>query len=165
VAAVTCGSILGHSRHGAARGLVTLVPEIVAYSFRGLPRPLSFSAGVDLTDLIGPETPLILPIRDAARAARGKRVRLEEREDGSLCFWNGGHALRATAFPKEHGVQAAEVVESKRLAETMEFIKQRQRERTEAKLAKPFTTLRKARLLRAGTPRRTETGSSPEPQP
>jgi hypothetical protein len=73
--------------------------------------------------------------------------------------------LLATAFPKELGVQAAEVVESKRLAETMEFIKQRQRERTEATLAKPFTTLRKARLLRAGTPRRTETGSSPEPQP
>jgi len=29
VAVVSCGSILGHSRHGAARGLVTLVPEIV----------------------------------------------------------------------------------------------------------------------------------------
>ena len=88
---------------------------------------------------------------DAARAARGKRVRIEEPENGSLCVW--------------HGVQAAEVVESKRLAETMEFIKQRQRERTEATLAKPFTTLRKARLLRAGTPRRTAAGAAPEPQP
>jgi hypothetical protein len=107
----------------------------------------------------------VLDPTDAARAARGKRVRIEEREDGSLCFWNGEHALLATAFPKEHGVQAAEVVESKRLAETMEFIKQRQRERTEAKLAKPFTTLRKARLLRAGTPRRTATGASPEARP
>jgi len=107
----------------------------------------------------------VLDPTDAARAARGKRVRIEEREDGSLCFWNGEHALLATAFPKELGVRAAEVVESKRLAETMEFIKQRQRERTEATLAKPFTTLRKARLLRAGTQRRTETGSSPEPQP
>jgi hypothetical protein len=107
----------------------------------------------------------VLDPTDAARAARGKRVRIEEREDGSLCFWNGEHALLATAFPKELGVQAAEVVESKRLAETMELIKERQRERTEAKIAKPFTTLRKARLLRAGTQRRTATGASPEPQP
>ncbi len=36
---------------------------------------------------------------------------------------------------------------------------------TEAKLAKPSTTLRKARLLRAGTPRRTTTGSSVETGP
>jgi hypothetical protein len=62
-------------------------------------------------------------------------------------------------------VQAAEVVESKRLAPTMEFIEERQRERTEAKLGKPSTTLRKARLLRAGTQRRTATGASSEPRP
>jgi len=37
--------------------------------------------------------------------------------------------------------------------------------RTEAKLAKPSTTLRKARLLRAGTQRRTAMGSSSEPRP
>jgi hypothetical protein len=47
----------------------------------------------------------------------------------------------------------------------MEFIKERERERTEAKLAKPSTTLRKARLLRAGTPRRTATGPSSETRP
>ena len=61
--------------------------------------------------------------------------------------------------------RAAEVVESKRLAETLELIKERQRERTEAKLAKPSTTLRKARLLRAGTQRRTAMGSSSETRP
>ena len=32
-------------------------PTRAAYSFRGLPRPLSFSAGVDLTPLIRLETP------------------------------------------------------------------------------------------------------------
>ncbi len=69
------------------------------------------------------------------------------------------------AFPKEHGVQQGEVVESKRLSATMDFTVERQRERTEAKLAKPSTTLRKARLLRAGTPRRTTTGSSVETRP
>jgi hypothetical protein len=73
--------------------------------------------------------------------------------------------LLATAFPKDHGVQQGEVVESKRLSATKDFIKERQHERTEAKVAKPSTTLRKARLLRAGTPRRTATGSSSETRP
>ena len=102
----------------------------------------------------------VLDPTDAARAARGKRVSIEEREDGSLSFWHGEHALLATAFPKEHGVRQGEVVENKRLSATMDFIKEKQRQRTEAKIAKPSTTLRKARLLRAGTPRRTATGSS-----
>jgi transposase len=102
----------------------------------------------------------VLDPTDAARAARGKRVSIEEREDGSLSFWHGEHALLATAFPKEHGVRQGEVVENKRLSATMDFIKKKQRQRTEAKIAKPSTTLRKARLLRAGTPRRTATGSS-----
>jgi len=101
----------------------------------------------------------------AARAARGKRVGIEEREDGSLSLWHGEAELLATAFPKEHGVQQGEVVESKRLSATIEFIKERQREHIEAKVAKPSTTLRKARLLRAGTPRRTATGSSAETRP
>jgi transposase-like protein len=107
----------------------------------------------------------VLDPTDAARAARGRRVGIEEREDGSLSFWHGEHALLAMAFPKEHGVQQGEIVESKRLSATMDFIKERQRERTEAKVAKPSTTLRKARLLRAGTPRRTTTGSSVEAGP
>ena len=107
----------------------------------------------------------VLDPTGVARAARGKRVGIEEREDGSLRFWHAEHELQATAFPKEHGVQQGEVVENKRLSETMEFIQERQRERTEAKLEKPFTTLRKARLLRAGTPRRTPTGSSAEARP
>jgi len=37
----------------------------------------------------------------------------------------------------------------------MEFIKERQRERTDVKLATSSTTLRQARLLRAGTQQRT----------
>jgi hypothetical protein len=107
----------------------------------------------------------VLDPTDAARAARGQRVGIEEREDGSLSFWHGENPLLATAFPKEHGVQQGEVVESKRLSEVMDIIKERQRERTEAKIAKPSTTLRKARLLRAGAHRRTATGSSAEGQP
>ena len=106
----------------------------------------------------------VLDPTDAARAARGQRVGIEEREDGSLSFWHGEHTLLATAFPKEHGVQQGEVVDNKRLSEVMDFIKERQRERTEAKIAKPSTTLRKARLLRAGAHRRTATGSSAEGQ-
>ena len=104
----------------------------------------------------------VLDPTDAARAARGKRVGIEEREDGSRSFGHGEHALLATAFPKEHGVQQGEVVENKRLSEVMDLIKERQRERTEAKAAKPSTTLRKARLLRAGAHRRTSEGPSAE---
>jgi hypothetical protein len=107
----------------------------------------------------------VLDPNEAARAARGQRVGIEEREDGSLSFWHAEHALLATAFPKEHGVRQGEVVENKRLSEVMDIIRERQRERIEAKVAKPSTTLRKARLLRAGTPRRTTTGSSVETGP
>jgi hypothetical protein len=102
----------------------------------------------------------VLDPTDAARAVRGKRVGIEEREDGSLSFWHGEHALLATAFPKDHGVPQGEVVENKRLSAALEFIKAQQRERIAAKLAKPSTTRRDARLLRAGTPRRPEAGAS-----
>ena len=78
---------------------------------------------------------------------------------------DGEHALLATAFPKELGVQQGEVVENKRLSAVLDFIQKQQHERTEAKVAKPSTTLRKARLLRAGTPRRAGTGSSAETRP
>ncbi len=107
----------------------------------------------------------VLDPTEAAKAARKQRVSIEEREDGSLTFWHGDDALQATAFPKDHRVQQGEVVEHKRLSATMEFIKEKQRQRIEAKIAKPSTTLRDARLLRAGTPRRTETGTSPEAPP
>jgi transposase len=96
----------------------------------------------------------------AARAARGKRVGIEEREDGALRFWHGDNELVATAFPKDHGVPQGEVVENKRLSAALRFIKEQQRERTEAKIAKRSTTRRDARLLRAGTPRRAATDSS-----
>jgi hypothetical protein len=107
----------------------------------------------------------VLDPTDAARAARKQRVRIEEREDGSLSFWHGKRELLATAFPKDRAVQQAEVVENKRLSETMNFIKEKQRLRIEAKIANTSTTLRDARLLRAGTPRRTATRASPETQP
>ena len=102
----------------------------------------------------------VLDPTGAARAARGKRLGIEEREGGSLSFWHGEHELQATAFPKDHGVQQGEVVENKRLAAALGFIKERQCERTEAKVAKLPTTRRDTRLLRAGTPRRAATGSS-----
>jgi hypothetical protein len=104
----------------------------------------------------------VLGPTDAARALRSKAVGIEEREDGSLRFWHGEHELLATAFPKEHRVKQGEVVENKRLSATLDFIKAQQRERIEAKVAKPSTTLRKARLLRAGTPRRTPPDSPAE---
>ena len=104
----------------------------------------------------------ILDPTDAARAARGKRIGIEEREDGSLSFWHGEHALVVTAFPKDHGVPPGEVVENKRLSAALNWIQGQQRERTEAKVAKPATTRRDARLLRAGTQRRIPTGSSAE---
>ena len=104
----------------------------------------------------------VLDPTDAARAARRQRVSIEEREDGSLSFWHSEHELQATAFPKDHSVRQGGVVENKRLSATMDFIKEKQRQRTEVKIAKPSTTLRDARLLRAGTPRRTATGSSAE---
>ena len=107
----------------------------------------------------------LLDPTDAARAARGKRIGIEEREDGSLSFWHGEHPLVVTAFPKEHGVPQGEVVENKRLSAALNWIQGQQRERTEAKVAKPATTRRDARLLRAGTPRRIPAGSSAETGP
>jgi hypothetical protein len=104
----------------------------------------------------------VLDATDAARSARRQRVCIEEREDGSLTFWHGEHELRATAFPKDHSVCQGQVVENKRLSETMDLIRERQHLRAEAKIAKPSTTLREARLLRAGTPRRTGTSASPQ---
>ena len=50
-------------------------------------------------------------------------------------------------------MQQGEDVENERLSEVMDVLKERQRERTETKAAKPSTTLRKARLLRAGADR------------
>jgi hypothetical protein len=104
----------------------------------------------------------VLDPTDAARTARKKRVCIEEREDGSMSFWHGERELLATAFPKDHSVRQGEVVDNKRLAETMDFIREKQRRRAEEKIAKPSTTLREARLLRAGTPRRTAPSSSLE---
>jgi hypothetical protein len=101
----------------------------------------------------------VLDPTDTARGARGKEVVIEEREDGSLSFWHGEHTLQATAFPKDHAVRPADVVENKRLSAALEFIKAQQRERVEAKVAKPATTRREARLLRTGTPRRPAEGS------
>jgi hypothetical protein len=107
----------------------------------------------------------VLDPTDAARAARRQRVSIEEREDGSMSFWHGEHELGTTAFPKDHSVRQGEVVENKHLSDTMNFIKERQRQRAETRIAKPSTTLREPRLLRAGTPRRTATRASPETQP
>jgi len=107
----------------------------------------------------------VLDPTDAARAARGKRVGIEEREDGALSFWHGEDELRATAFPKDHGIPQGEVVENKRLSAALNFIKAQQRARTEAKIAKRSTTRRDARLLRAGTPRRGAQGASPASGP
>ena len=103
----------------------------------------------------------ILDPTEAARTSRGQRVGIEEREDGSLRFWHDEHELRATAFPKDQNVRQGEIVENKRLSEVLGIIGKRQRERTEAKIAKPSTTLRGARLLRAGPRRRLAAVSSP----
>jgi hypothetical protein len=123
--------------------------------------------GNTLRRLVGRCTLLVFvdDATSALRAARGKRVHIEEREDGSLSFWHGGRELLATAFPREHGVRPADVVGSKHLAATMEYIKARQRECADAEAAKPSTTLREARLLRAGTPRRTGSGPPAEAHP
>ena len=62
-------------------------------------------------------------------------------------------------------MQPGEVVKNKRLSAALDFIKKQQRERTEAKVAKRSKSRRDARILRAGTPRRTATGSSQETRP
>ena len=85
----------------------------------------------------------VLDPTDAARAARRKRVGIEEREDGTLSFWYGEHELLATAFPKDHSTQQGEVVDNKRLSAVLEFIKEQQDERTQAKIAKPSTKRRR----------------------
>jgi hypothetical protein len=107
----------------------------------------------------------VLDPTDAARAARGRTVQIEERENGALSFWHDGQALLATAFPKEHGVAPGAVVDNKRLAAALTFVKQQQQARTEARIATGATTRRETRLLRAGTPRRTAAGPVQEPRP
>lgn len=107
----------------------------------------------------------VLDPTDTARAARRQRVSIEEQQDRSLRLWHGANALSATAFPKDYSVQQAEVVENKRLSETMDLIREKQRRRAEAKAAKPTTTMRDARLLRAGIPRWTTTSEPPVEQP
>ena len=102
----------------------------------------------------------VLDPTDAAQAARRQRVSIEEQEDGSLSFWHGEHQLLATAFPRDHSMRQGHVVENKRLSAAMEFIKNKQRQHAEAKIAKPSTKRRDARLLRAGTPRRTTTSAT-----
>ncbi|MCP4741103.1 MAG: ISNCY family transposase [Proteobacteria bacterium] len=102
----------------------------------------------------------LLDETDAARSARGQRVGVEEHEDGAVSFWWGGQELPATAFPKETAVRHVEVVENKRLNAALEFIKAQQQQRVEAKVAKTFTTLRDAKLLHAGTHRRTPTANT-----
>jgi len=73
--------------------------------------------------------------------------------------------LLATAFPKDQNVRQGEIVDNKRLSEVLNVIGKQQRERTEATIAKPSTTRRDTRLLRAGTPRRSAAGSSERAQP
>ena len=97
----------------------------------------------------------VLDPTDAAKAARKKRVGIEEQEDGSIRFWHGGQELLATAFPKDHRVQEqGAIVPNKRLSAALEFIKEQQQQRIETRIAKPWATKRDARMLRAGTPRR-----------
>ncbi len=62
-------------------------------------------------------------------------------------------------------MRQGEVVADKRLSAVLDFIKEQQRERTEATIAKLSKTRRDARLLRARTPRRPAAGSSAETQP
>jgi hypothetical protein len=47
---------------------------------------------------------------DAAWAARRKGVGIEQRENGSLCFWHSVQEFLATAFAKKHGVRQGEAV-------------------------------------------------------
>ena len=103
----------------------------------------------------------VLDKTDAARAAREKRLEVEEREDGTITFRHNGVDLPATAFPRDHGVRQGDVVENKRLAATLELIKAAQAQRVEERLARTKTTRRDARLLKAGTAKRTGAGDSP----
>ncbi len=107
----------------------------------------------------------VLDPTDAAQAARKQRVSVEEREDGSGSFWHGEHELAAMAFPRDSGVRQGDVVANKHLSSTMDLIRERQRQRAEERITKPSTTLRDARLLREGTPRRTATRAPAETQP
>ena len=74
---------------------------------------------------------------------------------------HNGVVLPATAFPRDHGVRQGDVVENKRLAATLELIKAAQAQRVEERLARTKTTRRDARLLKAGTAKRTGAGDSP----
>ena len=98
--------------------------------------------------------------RKKSRTTKKRTARASTARHGSLSFWHAEHELQATAFPKDHSARQGEVVDNKRLWAALEFIKEQQRVRTEAKVAKPSTTRRDARLLRAGTPRRPAAGSS-----
>ncbi|MCP4894909.1 MAG: ISNCY family transposase [Actinomycetales bacterium] len=98
-----------------------------------------------------------------ARSARGKRIGVEEHEDGEVTFWHGEHQLTATAFPKDFATRQGEVVEHKRLGRVIEHIKDLQEQRIEERIKRKDTTKRDARLLHAGVPRHTASPPSKAP--
>mgnify|MGYP002640691007 FL=1 len=99
----------------------------------------------------------LLDKTDAAYQAAGRRIDVDEHEDGAVAFWFRGRQLAATAFPKEHATRQADVVDNKRLDAALRWAKQLQKQRLDERLAKPQTTKREARLLANGTRRRVET--------
>ena len=103
----------------------------------------------------------VLDKTDAAGAARGRRLDVEEQEDGTITFRYDGVELAATAFPRDDGMRQGDIVDNKRLAAVLELIKADQRARTEARIAEVGTTRRSARLLREGVRRRTSAEESP----
>jgi hypothetical protein len=90
----------------------------------------------------------IVGLSAAAEAARGKRVAVIEREDGTVRLEYRGEELSARAFAKDARVSQAAVVEHKALSGALLAIQAKQLERDARLLDRRKLTLREEDLFR-----------------
>ena len=90
----------------------------------------------------------VVEATDAARAARGQRVRVYEDDAGNVSLRHGETELTARAFPKDSGVGVTpgDIVANKSLGAALAHIRRQQQKRERERLTKARTR-RERRLL------------------
>ena len=83
------------------------------------------------------------------RRLRRHRVAVHEHEDGTITIHHAGRVLAHHAHPKEAArITQGAIVENKRLADTLEWIAEQQRQRDRHRLVNPKITLREKKRIR-----------------
>ena len=91
----------------------------------------------------------LLDDSDVARRAIGNYVDIRETEDGALFIFHEGRELPARPFNKEGHVHQAAIVDNKVLGAALQYAKELQQQRDDAKLKSSHMTKRDKRLLKA----------------